>query len=589
MTISAGSHQIGDVGVSGRRVGHPWAPTVMHTENTFGGPSLLDHPEPSRCRLMMWLPEWAEDAYMPRAGATMICDADVNGTTVTYFTGQVDEIRAGRRRGETTPAVTWLNAPTVTAKDTVTGASAVVTTRRVGRATVIEVGGDSEGARRTLKLVWTAPMSAVWSSTVLVHGAPSNVYPLDLNAAVKAFAYLPEPSVSIVGTTTPVEKNRTVYPVRSDYALTPSVTAYVYVMPGDGTRTFTVPDPALVNVAGPSTVRGRYVQVDASDYLAPAGRLRIGDRPFPRQTPSVRWNAISGLVAAAGLPIIESSDSSPSGNLDGGASMYGGDFSYLVRPLDIDRRSALDVLQRTTMAAVGALTISTKYGVDYQRRPTPYRTIIAPATGPVTLGDNPAISTMPSSVVEEVPRLISASSVVNQVEFDVAVLDANGNTVVTESVGIVADDDSIMRSGPASVRLSSDAARFPQHTKHAVQARAGNLIRTEPVWTFDGDARIVDVSGVSNAARLIDPATRHGHAVRLTGTLPADVTPEWRVRGGSFTVGRDDPFMLTLDPAAWLVDVGVSWQDLGNLRTSPAITFSDTSPITFAQMAEAEV
>lgn len=585
--IRAGAHQIGAMGISGRRQGHPWAPTAMFTENTFGGPSLLDHPEPSRCRLMMWLPEWAEVAYMPRYGANIIGEGVVGGTTVTYFTGQVDEIRAGRRKGKATPAVTWLPEPSVTVKNTATGATASATVTRDGRRSIIEVAGNAEGDRRTVTLTWTASTSTVWRNTMLVHGAPTNAHPLDLTNAAAAGITLPAPTFAVTGSTQAVEKNRTMYSIRSDVATRPAITATIYLMPGDGSRQLVIPDAALVNVSGSSDVRGRYVQVDASDYLAPAGRLRIGDKPFPRQTPSPRWNTVAGLVAEAGLPILTSSNTSPSGNLDGGASMYGPDFSYLVRPLDIDRRSALEVLQRTTMAAVGALTISTKYGIDYQRRPTPYRTILTPATGRITLGDNPALSTMPSSVVEEVPRLISSTSIVNQIEYEVGVLDVMGTTVETESVEIITDDTSVMRTGPASVRLSSDAARFPSHSKHAIDARAENLMRTEPVWTFDGDVQVVDIDTVTNAARLIDPATRHGHAVRLAGPLPADVTPEWRVRAGSFTVGKDEPFKLTLDPAAWLVDVGVSWQDLGNLRASP-VTFADTSPITFQQMAEVE-
>lgn len=46
--------------------------------------------------------------------------------------------------------------------------------------------------------------------------------------------------------------------------------------------------------------------------------------------------------------------------------------------------------------------------------------------------------------------------------------------------------------------------------------------------------------------------------------------------------------MLQLDPADWLPDLGMSYQDIWVMRASPRITFANMGTITFDDMMEVE-
>lgn len=587
--IDAGAHQIGDMGVSGRRRTFPWSPTVMHTENTFGGPSLLDHPEPARCRLVMWLPAWAEP-YMPRLGSALVGDAVVGGERVTYFSGAVDEIRAGRMRGADVPGVERMPAPWVGTRSWWNDAAPFETpdVERSGVWSTFTVTG-SPGAHVLVRMRWTASITAVRSSALLVAPVPSNVSTFDMAAATSLAVVPPTaPAVTVTDCLDAPAPNRTAYRIKAGAASRPTVSVDLdVVIPSSGKRTVSVPDPAIVSTAGGQDVRGRYVQIDASDWTAPAARVRIGDKPFSFESPSKRWNNIAPLVTAAGLPCAASSASMPGGELGGPLALqYTSGLAVTCKPLDIDRRQALEVLQRTAMTAVGALVISDRMGIRYKTRPTPYNVLRAPASGTLTAGPNPAVTNIPSSVVEEVPRMLSSASIVNQVEYDVTVAN-NQATELDERVEVIRDDESIAAYTPSPIRLNADAMMFWVADGVGLSVRARSLMRGEPTWTLEGEVELASLAGVTNAARLIDPSDRHGHGIYVTGPLPDDVPPQWRVRGGSFTVGRKDRITLVLDPASWLPDLGASFTDVAALR--PSVTFADFGTITFDNMKHVEV
>lgn len=593
--IVAGCHQVGDIGVSGRRDFYPFVPTVMFTENDFGASSLEDHPDSARTKVRMWIPSWAEAAFMPRLGDTVIGEASINGESFVYFAGVTDAIKAGRRRGEYSPAVASLGAPTVSVRDWDADAGAFVTrpaesvSRANGVTTIAIAPRETEPAEVTVQ--WSIG-AAARPKHVLVLGGPTNIAPLDRSATAPNQVVpvsVSKPLVYVTGTDRSVRDNQTAYQVRPNVAVT--VTYVFTVNPRVNDRVLRLADPVIVDMTGGKKVKGRFVQLDASDFLAPAGRMRIGDTPFPMEFPGARWNRVRALLRANDLPMKASSLYNESGTLSAGSSTmnwFGGatGVSSYVKPLDVDSRSALEVLQRTAMAAGGAVVTSTRYGLDYQLRATPFKTFSVPASGNVSLTDNPAVCVMPSSAVEEVPRTLSTASIVNQVEWEIAQPDGEGG--VAETVGLVAAKESISKSGPSPLKLVSDAYREGTNQIVTLQYRAMNLLRAEPVWTFDESVEIADTTAVPNLVKALDPTTRHGHAVRITGTRPADVGERWRVRAGSFTVGEDAPVMLQLDPAEWLPDLGASYQDIWVMRSSPRVTFANMGTVTFEDMMEVE-
>lgn len=593
--IVAGCHQVGDIGVSGRRDYYPFVPTVMHTENDFGASSLESHPDAARSKMMLWLPAWAEAAFMPRLGDTVVGEASINGEGFVYFAGVVDALKAGRRRGKHSPSVALFAAPTVSVRDWDEDAGGFVTrpadaVSRANGVTTVSVSplGDDP---REVTVTWSIG-AAPRAKHVLVLGGPTNIAPLDRSATGPSQivpASVMKPLVYVTGATRSVRDNQTAYQVRSNEVVT--VTYVFTVNPRVNDRVLRLADPVIVDMSGGRDVKGRFVQVDASDFLAPAGRMRIGDKPFPMEYPGARWNKIRSLLRNSDIPMKSSNMYLPGGALIAGSSTmnwFGGatGVSAYVRPLDVDSRSALEVMQRTAMAAGGAVVTSTRNGLDYQLRATPFKTLTAPGSGNVVLVSNPDVSVMPSSVVEEVPRTLSTASVVNQVEWDIAQPDGSGG--VTEAVGLVSADASIGKSGPSPIKLVSDAYREASNQMVTLQYRAMNLLRSEPVWTFDDAVEVTDLSAVPMLARALDPRTRHGHAVLITGGRPGDVGDQWRVRAGSFTVGEDAPVLLQLDPADWLPDLGASYLDLWQMRVSPRVSFTHMGSLTFADMMEVD-
>lgn len=593
--IVAGCHQVGDIGVSGRRDFYPFVPTVMHTENEFGASSLESHPDSARTKMMLWLPSWAEAAFMPRLGDTVIGEASINDESFVYFAGVTDAIKAGRRKGEYSPAVTRFAAPTVSVRDWDADAGTFVTrpaesvSRANGVTTIAIAPREVEPAEVTVQ--WSIG-AAARPKHVLVLGGPTNIAPLDRSATAPNQVVpvsVSKPLVSVTGTDRSVRDNQTAYQVRPNVAVT--VTYVFTVNPRVNDRVLRLADPVIVDMTGGKKVKGRFVQIDASDFLAPAGRMRIGDTPFPMEFPGARWNKVRTLLRANDLPMKASSLYNESGALSAGSSTmnwFGGatGVSAYVKPLDIDSRSALEVLQRTAMAAGGATVTSTKYGLDYQLRATPFSTLSEDGLGNygISMGN---VTIIPAHLVEEVPRTLSSESIVNQVEWDIAQPDGEGG--VAETVGLVAAKESISKSGPSPLKLVSDAYREGTNQIVTLQYRAMNLLRTEPVWTFDEPVEITDISEVPHRAHwLLDPTTRHGHAVWIPGTRPDDVGATWRVRAGSFTVGEDAPVMLQLDPADWLPDLGMSYQDIWVMRASPRITFANMGTVTFDDMMEVE-
>lgn len=600
--IIAGRHQVGDVGVSGRRDHYPFVPTVMHTENTFGASSVEDHPESARTKMMLWLPAWAEASFMPRLGDNLIGEASLGGVSFTYFSGNVDALKAGRMRGKTTPSVVRLEAPTVQVKDynsednTSTIKNVGLIERR-GNVTTISIGPrDSESPKdgyglREVIITWTAASANVYRNHVLVLGGPTNAAPLDLSAPSEtAPLFTPtvqNPVVSLTGSAEAVQNNKTVYRLVTT-STTVAVKHTFSVSPRGRDRVIRVVDPAIVDVSGSRNVKGRFVQVDASDFLAPAGRMRIGDKPFPKEEPHSRWNKVRNLLRENDMPIVASDTLVASKKLQAGVTTYAilekpGGTSPLVKPLDIDSRSALDVLQRTSLAAGGAVVISTQNGLGFQLRATPFRTLKA-TNGVVSFIDGPTVTRLPSRVVEEVPRTLSTQSIINQVEWDVAQPDGAGG--VTETSEIYSDTESVARSGPAPLKLQSDAYRDAPNMNVVLAYRASNLLRSEAVWTFDSPVTITDDTQARNLAWALNPKTRHGHAVLIQGYRPSDVGEEWRVRGGSFTVGEEDSISLELDPAEWLPDLGVSYLDMSGM---PGVTFGGMGSITFNDMMEVDL
>lgn len=611
-------HQIGAVAVEGRAAYYPSVPTVMSTSTTTSAPTGSASPDAARSTWLMWLPDWAM-GRVPLIGETVIGEASVDsGAPVTYFAGVVDEVRIGRRRPGAAPTVERMSLDSVKVTLWPTGewfgvtytspTPGIVSHRVEGDRLIVTVdprtaGADSKegtGRRRRIEVKWRddRPPGTSTPGRLIVPGVPTLVDPMDVSTAsddqfmtevCTATASVGNgdhmaASVPLAANATVVETGAGTWPYRVDSTLD------VKPEPGPPREVVYAFPYVVTPVADGARVGGSFVRLECSDYIAPAGRLRIGDTPYPFEDVEVRWNKVADLCRARGLPAYTSSSMLHANDSIGWwwyySGVWGGNATGQVRPLDIDSRSALDVLRRTAAASGQARVISRRGGIGYQPRPTAFYVIDTTAT-PYRKIDGPDVTTIPSSAVKEVPRVLSAASTVNQVEVEMVAVAADG--VTTRDLTVIArDGDAVARRGPYPQRIESDAAiaeaSASNPSSHIVYARAVADLHADPIWTLEESVSLVgpDLATATGLARLIDVDSRVGQAVRLSGALPWGMGRDWRVREVSFTVGDDsEAIRVVLDPAAYLRITGLLLHDGEDLTLGgmAAITFGETPQI----------
>lgn len=363
--------------IAGRRfntskVDYPSRPTVYSgAEVTWGAGSGIEHPEPSRAALSLWIPKSHEN-YIPNLGdeVSIRGGAEVAGTvttndTVDIFTGKVESVKV---QDDHIPFEGYV-APT--------------TIQHVSAVTNSASGTDAVAAGWTLTYVPNNVSTSLAPYTSINSGVFTVKKPA--GAATSPY-YIYTPTVPVASDKKIVIShgvpNSRIYTfqtrangtnVLTDYSQFTDKYGNLTIMPEPETTHFRfgwaanfVADtaesgqitatvgPFSALQEGPNTVAtdpsGYRVNLVASDALAEGGRLRLSSEPWAATNVQGRVWQVSEAAKAAGVQFADYVTT------DQGAADTTGVY---VIPRDVDSAPALEVYQKAVMAA-GLTVISAK-------------------------------------------------------------------------------------------------------------------------------------------------------------------------------------------------------------------------------------
>lgn len=569
-------------------------PTIHEVAVSYGAESAASHPDPARGTWEMFIPKVVAGQFGFTLGdsvrTTVLADGLDDwgyGTTQSYkptiyFDGEVDGVRRRRSKGSAFSA----RAVGQPGPGSVAGTWSQV--RSDGVLRVFDDTGtvDSNGAPKavtsTFNVILPVPlvngatseyMSGRYRGGTLRVGAvigPSSTY----NGSPQAY-------LTVGGTTGKVVSFQ---PTPNSWV---PVRVTVYDIPPDGHVDVVV--MALEEGAGRPD--GYNVTVTASDWLAKAGRATVSAEPFPVKTAYQRIqeqllpHAIYNLM---GFNVESSPWRDMVGYEVGGYDVMN---SALVRPLDSDSRTMLDIFRRT-VAAVGRTAISMRggigpsWGLAAQNR-------ISVSNGVAILNPDRGYTTeIPARAVPDSPLSLTADRVATRVSATWSLPATDGNPYGAEEV-----DSSMTQLWAATTygvierRIETDAYSPDRTTQLHVLApglwQKMQLMLTEqavPEFYFEDSTVILrgQLSKVRGLAELIDHVQRIGRPIRFVGELQSDIEREHRTRGGRFGFRGGQWYLeLDIEPVGFS---GAQSATYAQAKARPDFTLASARTITLRDM-----
>lgn len=350
---------IGERNFNKDKSGYPLVPTVFSgVDVTWGSNSCIEHPEPSRALLSLWVPKTHED-WIPELGeivgvaAAMVAGGDlVSPSNLTIFSGKIESVKVSDDH-ETAPAplyagfrnmvnlTNWAVAWSLSSGGTYTDITSqtTITDGQTLNIPFLNATTTTHYFKVTTPKIPVTPdkVHAIsWDSNkmsgVLTQGVGVN----DLTIVFRYYNSsntLISTSSSVVGlshqTFTPPTGTATVTMEFVESAIG-----------GPSSSPFTLGSFILVSDVAPKA--GYVVNVVAADALAEAARLRLYDTPWPFEAALNRQARIGNLATKSGVNFATSFPPSQG---------YFESLNTTVIPRDVDSYPALEAYQRTTMAA----------------------------------------------------------------------------------------------------------------------------------------------------------------------------------------------------------------------------------------------
>lgn len=292
MELSTATTQIVGFAVNPRSDAYPLVPTLIEADVTFGGSQVLTCPEPSRAELRLWWPAWARE-LLPSLRDPARLRVIAGGTPAYVFDGAIDGIRRKYREpnpGEVQRQPKIEPLPLYTAD-----------------AFSLQVWKAGTFVSETVEPVTYGGVLAptLTTGTGIVH----HVIPMPpppAGSLLWAGEAMPPASMQD-------QADLSFWHWRVNGRLTP-VAAGMFMMPAGAVTDFAlvsrefaagtadvpwVTQPRRFTVTHPGIKpEGEYVTVTASDPLSDAGRLRVGDVPWPVESAADRWSRIAARVRA---------------------------------------------------------------------------------------------------------------------------------------------------------------------------------------------------------------------------------------------------------------------------------------------------
>lgn len=432
------------------------------------------------------------------------------------------------------------------------------------------------------------------SAADLKAGNPTLAGPVEIRWSRPASMLPPEPTEVTVHVLTPVDDPRVDLDINTRLTITwgKAGTAATVFDGFTDSITWHPPEGRRVN--------GRRVQQVEITAICPIGRRsrqRIGDRPWPSSSSSLRRYRIGDLLPefdSNGLPV---TDIAQTPNTDDRYTQA----SYL----DVDSRSPIEVLQELLNAHQQILIAGTspeQPTIEAQRIPTRSRGTLVHSTGTVTLtpsnGTGPVVD-VPAELADDTTRSRSFDSGLSAVTIEYELGDQSYYPIRSRKVSRTWGD---LNAPGTSIRIKQGIVSLQYNAGNSdawfdamvPENPPGTAFYSAMVRPFDrnttrlGPVRI-PLSRLPNTAApvlaaLTDLNTRWGTDVRFDNAL-GGVPPVHFPLGGVLVLSGDpDQCELTLDlePAEFLTAPSVLWRDFGYdaaypLFSAGAFTYDDAA------------
>ncbi len=578
---------IGNKGFNSTKAGYPSFPTVYSgIEINFGAESCLEHPEASTATLSLWVPK-THEAFLPKLGDEVKILASIGASSKAgVFTGSVDQVKL------------WDNRETLSGFDpepfrgpiVFNTSSAVASDWQLSynysktQTRAVPEANKAVGADGTLTV--TLPDDAVADSTgsFLVTGEcikrfvmPSNA---DISIDVQSSDFETEQfrissyNAAVSGTLV----NSTDYMALSEIQILHTATGTFWGKLGSislhsKSRTFSIGplvirNRSLATKDDPEGFPGWRVNISCSDAVAAAGRLRLGDAPWPSEQGMARLSRIATLANPSGVEFFD-----PGYTLaDGLYTMpenSGEDVmnNVLVRARDVDSVNALEVYQNTAMSA--GLTVGS---VD--NKVTTNNALLLPqvlnksASGAYVEELTSAytgrpVPVVPSDAIVDSSFTLDATETVNQVKIEYFV--RSGSLWTSEYLAVAeqtmtkdALKDSystpVARTLKTENQVNTPYSPAPPNmldTVNAVWVRAKAALSAQsvPQWRLTDNLSIIVRELPDNAGLvdLIEESGRFGQLIRIDA-VPEQIGRYQRIKGGRILFSENPELEFEIEP-----------------------------------------
>lgn len=320
--------------------------------------------------------------------------------------------------------------------------------------------------------------------------------------------------------------------------------------------------------------------ITAAEYPAEMANIRIGSKPWPRETARER---IERIISEAGIKITAITDSAPG--------------ALTLAPLDVDRREPWALLQDIAHST-GAILWPATHAVtgdyvrleDLDQRKALYA-LTVPPSGQVTI--DPAADqamSIPAAVVQRsgitIRRDTTDLATTVEVRWKETTTDQQGEQTLTDRVVNESDTQRLAAYGYRLMSVQTDLTS----EQDARRLAARTLDRTAPGgWQIPAATWDTTYAGTDplSVIAALDSTRRIGLPLMLTGVaswVPGAPNIPVYLDGGTFTFDQGRWLLaMTLTRAATRAD-SVHWQ-----QVPPAVTFDRLARLTWAQLSAATI
>lgn len=577
VALKAHSVTIGGRAYNPDKSGYPIRPTAFGgVEVSFGAPSCIEHPEATKANLSLWVPKTNVE-YLPKLDEEVVVTARFEGDPrpSTIFSGNVESVMLedDHKPAEVyDPSVYYgtkvfdLNNTTVAAW-TVYGESPSVHTATAltdGILTILmdeytEYDEQEEAylyVRNTEKQpVQQNKQYSVEATATGIRGE-IHIWFYDTSGTFIDGRTVSANSISTI--TTPANATQMAFGYADLWV--PEGSPQVFIGP------FVVRDPATATPA-PASVPGYRVNIQCSDAVAAAGRLRIGTEPWASTILTKRLSDIAQLAQPSGVKFL---DPYLGDNLYGVPTNRGGDemLGITVRARDVDSVSALEVYQNTTMS--GGNTVG-----SINNRVTPNFKLLMPrvldkdATGVAIIEEvtskytDQPIPVIPVGAIVDDTFTLDTTETISQVKLEYFVRKGTGWTsehLAIAEANMTLDTKANKFAAPVTRGLKTESqVEDPYSSLQAPKMDSANSViikargllagQSVPRWRLSNGLSIVlkELPYMTGLQDLIDETGRFGQLVRIDG-VPEHIESYQRIRAGRIVLGEQASLDFELEP-----------------------------------------